>query len=392
MKELRIIDLFNVTQISRSNDRIWKELEETTRNTKEPILLDFEDINLEEPYNNNYFLKILANPKIYFKIYSDEKLKNEIELICKLGVMDTGRVFNEDFEYEDNGPDLSEIRILNKINKMKEYTSINGNTVLIDLSAGFNQLSDNDTAKSIKKLIEELIEKGIVKIDINIQNCYVQSNMIEKLAALGTNFREKGIEVDFKTDDLELLKEMMLYKFSIPISSSTKINLFEGIEINTVGIISKFKSTRRKDRYGRSGDGEPLITRVAIFKGIEKGIVHLWTFNGNFFKTKQDYYLDENEELNFPKIDKWDIPIGQIGLADEFLGSMYHFNYPIQLSKNDNISTHRISICEETGKTSIKYDSIPLPEYIKLVLDDFEIMYNVKALEEAIIETHKYLE
>ena len=96
--------------------------------------------------------------------------------------------------------------------------------------------------------------------------------------------------------------------------------------------------------------------------------------------------MDNGEILRKPEVYDVAIPIEDIGLYDKYLGALYHFNKPIQYEPSDSITTYKIN--DEGGVITRK---ATLPEYIKLVLDDFNVRHDGEELLKAIAETNRQL-
>ena len=79
------------------------------------------------------------------------------------------------------------------------------------------------------------------------------------------------------------------------------------------------------------------------------------------------------------------MPVEQVGLTDKFTGLLYHFNLPIQYSKDDYIQSY----CEDEDGV-IWQVQLTLPQYIKMVLDSFGVMYNGASLIYAITKTRDF--
>ena len=84
MKEVIVSDIYNVTQISKSNDSAWIEIQKAIEHIEGDVLLDFDEINLIDPFNNDQFMKMMANPRIHIRIY-DEELAATLKIALRLG-------------------------------------------------------------------------------------------------------------------------------------------------------------------------------------------------------------------------------------------------------------------------------------------------------------------
>ncbi len=392
MKVIKVSDIYNVTQISKTNNDAWEKLIEVMKNETGDVQLDFLDIRLEEPWNNEAFKKLLGNERVHIKIYSSEKVKDTIEMACRLGNLKTGRVENEDEIIEDIVPNRNaEVEILTK--RFRDSIDIVKGVGMLDLADLIGQISGFNTVKAIENAIEYFSDMtGTKEFAINTEYMFIQINIIELLAKMIGKFRSKGITVTILSKEKEVEGKIRIYQCISSTSKLTpadKVKMFNDIiDKGTVGMLSKFKDTKRLDEFGRKGEGKPIICRVAIFDHIDKNMeAHFTTFNGKYFYTKMHYALEnDGEELKALRVEKIKVPIQQLGLCNRYFGSLYHFNFPVQQSLEDYITTYG-----EDADGMLVEKKITLPQHIQSVLKDFGVKYNEPSLINAIIETDNYL-
>mgnify|MGYP000844788877 FL=1 len=391
MKTIKVSDIYNVTQISKTNSDAWERLYKLMENETEDVLFDFKDINLEEPWNNEAFKKFIGNERVHMKIYSSEKIKDTIELACKLGNLKTGRVINEDEIVEvEPVKDLKQEKLIQNIVNNISIVEDTGMLYMPDVAS---QITNHSTVTALEKAIVGFAETThIKKLAIDTETMFIQVNIIELLANMIGKLKSQGIDVIIMSRDPDISGKINMYRCfsgSRKLTPRERIKIFkETLQPNTVGMLSKFKDTRRVDEFGRKGDGKPIMCRVAIYKGIKNGQVHFITFNGKYFFTKLHYSLDhDGEELKNLVTEHYSMPVEQVGLTDKFTGLLYHFNLPIQYSKDDYIQSY----CEDEDGV-IRQVQLTLPQYIKMVLDSFGVMYNGASLIYAITKTRDFLD
>lgn len=391
MRTVVVSEVYNVTQISKTNSDAWERLNRVMDGVEEDVMFDFKDINLEEPWSNEAFKKFIGNEHVHMKVYSSEKIKDTIELACKIGNLKTGRVLNEDEIIEvEPVKDRKQDRLVQNI---KNNMSIVKDTAMLYIPDVVSQITNHSTVSAIETAILEFYESTRVKrFGIDTEMMFIQINIIEMLASMIGKLRSKGIEVVIMSKDTDVAGKINMYQCfdgAKKLTPKDRVRIFkETLQLNTVGMLSKFKDTRRVDEFGRKGDGKPIMCRVAIYKGIKNGQVQLTTFNGRYFYTKLHYSLDnDGEELESLVSEDVSIPIDQIGLCNKFTGSLYHFNLPIQYSKDDYIESYR-----ETDDGEIRQVKLTLPQHIKAVLECFGVTYNGASLINAMSKTKDFLD
>ncbi len=394
MQTVKVKDIYNVTQISKTNSEAWERLIKFMNGKTEEVLFDFEDIELTEPWNNEMFSKLIGNELVYIKVYSSEKIKTTIDLACSIGNIKSGRVINED-EILMNEPTTD--RQLEALkNRFIQAINIKDGIAKLVLEDVIENVSEGKTIKALESAIEQInADQGVKFFELEI-NIFIQLNIVKILANTLTNLAEKGIEVEIDPTNMELSGKVSIYQC---IEGTTKwgpakrASIFKDtVEKNTVGMLTKYKETKKVDEFGRSGCGEISYCKVALFKGFKKVgrdiVLQFEIFNNKTFCTKLHYSLEYNGE-SLDELDKEDIEIRiqDIGLCNKFIGRLYHFNFPIQYGPADYINTYK-----ENSDGSIEQVDVTLPEHIKMVLDDFDIKFNRKSLIYSINETENYLE
>lgn len=395
MKSMYVSDVYNVTQISKGNNVPWEKLSKIAEEEEGDILFDFDGIELEEPWSNLTFKKLMKNEKVHMKVYSSEKLKDTINLMCLMANYKPNRVINEDIMVP-TPVSAQDKRIMALAERFKNEINISQGTGVINVCNVVDQLGSTTTVDALEMALLDFAKtSGVKSFEVDTESIFIQINIIERLAALIGTMMDKGIELKILSDDDDTAGCIQTYQCVAGTSKLTaqeRVKLFrDNIEPNTVGMLSRFKETKGKDAFGRCGNGVPIVCRPAIFRGIEKkeGKYYLkfTEFNGNYFFTKLHYKL-ENDMEEHPGLVKVEvsIPIFDVGLCNLFVGSMYHFNMPVQYSDKDYIYSY-----SECGSDVVELKRT-IPEHIKSVLDDFGIKYNEMPLIHAIGETLRLLQ
>ena len=82
------------------------------------------------------------------------------------------------------------------------------------------------------------------------------------------------------------------------------------------------------------------------------------------------------------RVDKWRICVVKTGVYDHFLGSRHHISAPVKLADDSDLKV----INKVVGDSITSYE-VTLPEFIKIVLDDFGVDYNQQSLQKYIEES-----
>lgn len=393
MRKELVSNIYNVTQISRSNDAPWEKMMDIVNQSEEDIEFDFDGIELSEPWLNDCFNKLMADSRVHLKVYNSIKIKDTIELMLVMNGYKTDRVINENIEYEY----VAKVKTVdNQLERMVERfldnTEIENGKGLIVVTNVVDQIGSVKTMDALENAIKLHSDKNnINEYTIDIESMFIQDNIMQRIADLIENLREKGINVRLLAEDertANTIKTFQLVSKTLNISMGEKIKLIkESMELHTVGMLSKFKETRSKDLFGRCGEGKPVICRPAIYLGL-KSIDGVPTavfreFRVNTFSTRMDYSLEHDGEKH-PGLETvlTKVPVSQLGLYNLFIGSLYQFSAPVQQSKDDYFTCY---VRDENNKlVTVKRT---LPEHIKQVLDDFKVKYDDASLVNAIIRT-----
>lgn len=397
-------DILPVTQITRFNNKAWEKLGQEVNKYNEDVMLDFEGIELIEPWLNEEFKRFMADSRIHIKVYSSENIKETIDVMCEIGGYKTGRVINED-EFitsvkPKNAVDERLQAMKNRFRNACEIEESNNNVTLnINVSDAVDQLSSDKTIMAIEEVINEYHQENsnINKAKLNIESMFIQQNIMEMLCKVMDRLMQLGIEMCVVSDDIETTEKLMTYKLVNSHKSITeefKIKCFNEIEPLTVGMLTKYKETRGTDAFGRCGNGKPVLCRPAIYLGLgnDNGVVvaQFREYRYNTFCTREHYAVAHDNDVH-PGLEvvNTKVPLSRIGLADLFIGSLYHFNAAIQYgdSEDDYNIVHKVN---EDG--TVKTYKMLLPEYIKCVFDDFGVEYNKDELNKVIEENRKMFE
>ena len=398
MEEILVSNICPITQISKHNDKPWIKLAAEAERIGEDVLFDFDDINLEEPWNNLEFKKLMQNEHVYLRVYSSDKVKHTIDLMCRMCNLKEGRVENIDRVYVSSGNNINK-RMELLIGRIKDIIEVNENDKIayIHICKTFDQIGSTDTVDAISETVKRFnAETGIVKYIMYTESMFIQENIIEALANLIGDMAKLGVDFKIMSDDPDTAGYIKTYQCvagSNKLNDLDKVKIFvQFIPLNTIGMLTRYRDTKGKDIFGRKGDGKAVSCKPAVFRGLKKDddkyLLVFDEYSIKTFVTRKHYEFDHDGEkhpgLSFNRIV---IPIKCVGLANKFVGELYHFNEPIQFNPNSMIRTYR----QESDGCTVLVD-ITLPEQIKDVANEFGLNINFDKLDAAIAETKRRIE
>lgn len=395
MEKIKVQDIYNVTQISSDNNAIWETLLTIAELIDKEVEFDFKGIELITPWENRKFREFLADKKVYIKVYNSEELVKTLDFMREISNIEIpqGKIKNIVNIIEGVEVEEGDVNLINKKEKILQAILYKNNIGHINMENIVSQLSSINTIEALRLAIQEINkETGIISFRVELGSMFVQENIIEYLAKIYLELLENGIYLEISTTDSQISESIFLYQQYFKSLRMTTINkittVYNTLIPYTVGLLSRFKKSRRKDKFGRQGDGIPIECRVALYLGMsEKGEVIFKTFKTSTFTTKRQYYLDnDGAELKGLEYNIISTPIETVGFYDKFLGELYHFDKPIQYNLDDSIIINEIS---DSGQ--IKVRKITIPEFIYLVLEDHKERYNKPGLLESIRATKNNL-
>ena len=389
MQIVEVRSILNVDTISRTTGA-WKELMRLADEVNDDITFDFRGIQLLEPWTNEDFKQLMKNERVYLKVYTAVDIRDTIELMLAIGNLKTGRVENEDIMTEATLSD-NEKKVIEAREQILENFKDIDDTVFIAIGNIRSYITNSIIIDGMREAIEERIAEGKKIFKIDLSGLTITDPMLLKLAELINKFDSQGIIVEMISNDEEAIGKILTFQCvgSKKLSPRERFDIFrDTIKPKTVGMLTRYHKTGRLDSLGRMGDGEPIMCRPAIFEGFVKKnnivVAKFTTFPGDTFITRQDFYLDnDGARLKRPKVEYMYITMSDIGICDKFTGKEFHFNMPIQLNIEDSYTTYRVN------GDNVQTIKVLLPEYIKRVLDDYDIEYDNGALLDAIIENKK---
>lgn len=395
MRIIKVGEFIDQTCISRAST-VWEKLIDVANEEEGEILFDFEDVILDKPHTNDYFKELIKNQRVFIKVYTDENLKNTIEMTMRLAGLRSDRVFNEDIIGETYQiiSDTREIAMVSDYEKAFEIIKNKDGQYEASFDVddvGITQIESDKTIKYIEKAFEKILETIDIKVlNINLRVCDTKFIAICRLSNFKKYLEEVEIKCNILAEEPKTLKDLDICLVVDPnrlFTRKEKIDMLkEVMPVGSVGMLTEF-AKGKPDYFGRSGGGKTKMRRVSILREIgPNGVCVFDTFVKDTFSTIDAYMIDNQvEEFDGPTVEKKEVDIANLGICDLCIGNKFHYNAPIQLDVN---AMQAIYIVDGDKVRTAKKT---LPEFIKIVLDDNEIEYDVLHLMSAIAETKRYL-
>ena len=400
MKNIIVREVYTVDTISKTNNKAWEILAALLTEDTD-YMFDFKGIELVDPWLNDAFNKFINDSRVHMQLYSSEKTAYTINTMCVLGGMKSGRVFNTDI-VAPKAMTADEKRVIAMAKQLQDYFVVNdeNKTALFNVYKRFDQLGSVQTIDFIEAAIRTFDKEHFgYSITMDLASIFIQKNILELLSNKLDEMLSEGIALSIISQDKEVNDKIDLHRHisnNREYTLEDKAEMFKGIKPGTVGMISKYRSSRGTDEFGRHGNGEVVSCRVAIFRGVERvgfngGVEDIKpvfdVYNGDKFYTMQHWMLEnDSEELDKLDCSRVTPAINEVGLYGEFLGSKYHFMEPIQYDESGYSIMYSV---DENGR--LVTEKLSIPERIKRVLKDWGIEHDKEKLEYCIEETNKIL-
>lgn len=398
--EYKVAEQLGISIIS--DDKVWaricKIVDELKEQGNDSIVLDFEDVQLMNPWNMQSYINLLGREWVSLVVYTQGEVVKYSDIICNLMMKSKGRVKNIDI-IVPVGKSKAQKDFEAKVKLLENHFNKVGNKYVLCVSDAVAYLSNKVTAEALIHIINEKVHDcDAFKIDLT--NVSVANDVIKYISDKFIELTCNGVILDVTADEnnQELIGMIDTFR-AVGIGHRTdddRAKIIDNeLKIGTVGLLAKYKRTRGKDLLGRMGNGEVKSSVVAIYRGRDKNMAHFDTYTAKVFVTAEHYALtNDGEEMEEMPCTKVDVPISELGLFDIMVGSGFHFSMPVQTSDKKMYIAHYIEDEEDEfgeiqGVEKIK--KFTLPAYIKYVLDSRRIGYDVLQLQYAISETNLLL-
>lgn len=400
---IKLKDIYDFGRISQQNGKPWvmvKEFIDSQDIQDDSILVDFEGIDVVEPWKNSSFKDLLVDPRVNFKCYNRKEFIDNINILCILDGLKRDRVENVEYEVKKELTP-KEKQAIKKFLDMHKYIHEDGDKAVFKVLDYVTTLTNISTVKKIKESLRLYIQdKSVSNVVVDLTGVDTNETVIGELAISAQELKR-----DFSVNmDIEGVKPS--YKEKYGLFMFTAINKTYSIQdkLNTIrkvlkpytpGMLAKYVKTRGLDEFGRMGKGMIAVQRPAIFLGLSKpasgdieDIVLIFVeFPVNTFYTKQHQVFEEYGVVRSKlECEKVKLKLNEVGVYDYFFGSRGHFSRPIQ----DKPGNSTAMSCD-AGDGFSKSRTYTIPQRMKAVWDDYGIKYNKEELDYCINETNRIL-
>lgn len=400
MINILVREIYKVDTISKINNKAW-EVMSALLSEDEDYMFDFRGIELVDPWLNDEFSKFIRDERVHLQLYSSEKTAYTINTMCVLGGMKPNRVFNTDV-VAPKAMTPAEKLAIEMAKQLQDYFEVDetdSNSVKFNIYKRFDQLGSVNTIEYMEAAIRLYVSQNRdSNITLDLGSIFIQKNILELISSKIDEMLSDGIRISAVSTEKEVNDKIGLHRHlsnNREYTVEDRLEMFRNIKPGTVGMLSKYKSSRGVDEFGRQGNGEVVSCRVAIFRGMRSGGITAGgndmpvfeVYNGDKFYTRQHWELehdfDELDELEVVNI----IPdVTEVGLYGEFLGSKYHFMEPIQYDTSGSTVMYSL---DDNGK--LITEKMTIPERIETVLEDWNVEYDRDKLKQCLNETNKIL-
>lgn len=408
MIEVSVSKELNLTNISKTNSNAWEKLIAIANDNMDDIVVfDFGGVNLNAVYLNPKFKEFLGMKNTRMRIYYDEMLKSTLEMECYLGEIDGKQkiIFVE--KTVPKVVDPTKDRIDKIAQDVMGDMQVKDDTIIIETYHRFmSGVRGYDTLNGIKQaIINKLNETNLDRVILDFGNTGTEGDITRRLSEFvracinGEVIPKKEIFISIKSTQSGMMEELSLLNCIVNQGVMTEEEklayIEENIPVGMVGLMTKYREGRvRSDRFGRSGNGEAIYRRVAIYRGCKKNLcgnnldikLIFEVYLADKFFTKEHWWSEhDGERLTELACRTIEVGVNDIGILDAYVGRKYHFYVPNQY--DDTTYTPIYSFRDGEQKTTFA----TLPEQIKIVLDDWGIEYNRDLLDLAIRETQQFI-
>lgn len=393
--------LVNSDKVSseRSWSRIEAYLDRLETADKEDIVINFDTLVVVEPWKFEAFDRIMKKyPSIKFEVFDNEDLVKTFDAACLLKGYEVGKITN-----------IPKVVVIEKTKEEKkleriqeevfDYICIKDGNMYVYLVDKFSQFCDTKYATAFMLDAEkyaEIYNKRDCKFIIETEDMLVSDKVMFNVTRDGAKLkRERGIDTYIFSNIKETSEKFALHKFS---AEATNVSNAERLQIiskfmykNMAGLLTEYKNGRKKDSFGRSGDGEKVSCKPCIYLGCsgvgEEVVITIRVFSNKTFFT-QEHWQMENDNESLSELDYSDLKIklSELGVMNKFLGTRYHFMAPVQRSTKD----YEINLVLNDGGFGER-NKVTIPEKMKAVFDAWNVEYDEAGLERAVSKSKEIL-
>lgn len=377
MVVIELDKLLDINTISKRNSFRFKDIKKKLDEypDEKEIILDCRYMDIEDKFNED-FKEIVLDKRVKIRAYNKELYSAVNTIACFGGYEQDEKVeliLIEGKPFED--------KVVTESNRMAEKTRNNiklengvYRVIVKEVASCIDRLS---TLNGLFKAIEDLDKDKEILFDLS--DVVVEDEQLKDFSSRIIKYNQSGYKVEAITNDATALREMSalvaLGKVGRMKSAQKVKVLNEEFPVNTAGILTTYESKGSNDILGRSGGGKVSTVLPAIYIGNDGNKAKFKVFRLDTFKTAYDYESDNDNEMHpgLRSVIKV-LEINELGIGAYCAGHRYHFNLPVQFNEDGFQFTWK-----ESGD-SVRRIRVSLPQYMKMVFDEFREDYDYKIM------------
>ena len=387
MKKVSISDVYSNSIISE--DSSWSDvhnkLNELADSYNDSLEVSLDGVIIGSSYNSQVFLNMVYEPKLYFTVTNNKELCDSVRVACILEGIETNKIRNIVVE---NKKEVVKKVDQAGIDEIKGLIKVKSGTAYIMICDMYSQLGSLETADNIKDAILQYDSMcGWSNYILQCKDLPIIDNVMKRLAEIKIELSvNNSIEFDIESNSKEYLNKLDMYVYKCSSSGYSlehRRQFMSNVPVGTCGILVRYKSSKAIDEFGRHGNGKPVSSKMAIFRGFtDNGSMLFEEYSQVVMFTKTHWSLEHDcENAPYEKLPYKEVicSLEELGAFDKFVGSQYHFLLPVQEHKSENICMN--SFDNDGNMVATEYT---IPERMKEVFSDWNVDYYEAGLDSAI--------
>ena len=386
-------DLLGVNALGFMDEGMWfkvlKDIMQDYKNLDQTYVLDFRGMELDQPWKSKFYSSMMKDSRIRAIFDNGEIASNTRIMLILAGCKDDDKVSlivseRNDLEQKSIRQENTEVYG----DEMFKTLVFRGSECDFDIYKLYGAWTGDKTINYVRHCVSRVINErpDVNIININVGDINVSDDNVDRIVQLKIEVESNGVTLNFRSNDQDIMDMYEMYMFKNKrkrVSHSDRVEAFRKLRSGTAMLLAQYKKTRRRDDFGRSGDGEVISMRPSVVVGLsddEKKLV-LNVFSTENFETTFEYELNNCEEHPGLKEYRLNIDLEKIGIGNEFMGRYYHLVFPITDEGDERYRTVLI----EDDKRVVK--DLTVGEKMKAVFDSHGIQYDREELDRCIKES-----
>ena len=388
-KEVMLSQIVGLGVISQ--EKSWEKVYNAVmENHLEDAVIDMKNIELENPWSFHWYGKLMHDTNVKLKFTNKESLAESLRMQAVMDGIDPNRIILISLPKKVVKTSYQK-KVEASAKRYVERIEVDDSVVSLDLNNVLAQITDTGTIEAIQMAFEEWLKNHEWNYDYFVILCdklVMDDSVIKAIAEFIVRFSRRQIEVnvDIKEEYGEKMMLMIKHIERGEVSLQDRLAFWKNLPVGRVGVLKKYKQTKRLDELGRMGDGEEISCRVAIFEGVSvvKGVVKLnfREFNESSFITEKQWFYEDSESDEPFELEsiQTEATVPEVGFDTEFYGTKYHF-IRIEHCNKDSFKEVVTGIVDDKAVV----DSCNLAGRAKMVFDSWGIKYDSKELSKHVI-------